>query len=180
VSTKVECGYWCEPAAPPGAIYSMRLQIAMLRLLAVAGTAVSCSESGLCIWMSVLPHGCGNAEHESMSNERIPPMAPLAPIVDRMRDLAVDEIPSPRTCKVHLWDDDTFNVVIYHSRGEEDTIRLHYERTTGEIIWEHIQGGSWTPSSVTDTESLYEPACGQVQVRLLETVTPPYEDIRPR
>lgn len=74
-----------------------------------------------------------------MESDGIPPMEPLAPIVDRMRELAQDELPSPRTGMIRLWDDDTFDIVIYHSMGDDERQVLRYERTTGEILWEYVQ-----------------------------------------
>ena len=53
-------------------------------------------------------------EEEVTYTNGIPPMAPLASLVDRMRDLASEELPEPRTCKIRLWDDGTFGIVIYH------------------------------------------------------------------
>lgn len=52
-----------------------------------------------------------------MDAPEIPPMKPLAPLVDRMRALAQTELPSPRTGRVELWNDGTFGVVLYHSMG---------------------------------------------------------------
>ena len=62
-------------------------------------------------------------------------MEPLAWIVDRMRKLAQDELPSPRGCRIKLWDDGTFDVVIYHSMGDDETQFLRYQRTTSEVTW---------------------------------------------
>lgn len=50
-------------------------------------------------------------------------MEPLAPLVDRMRALATEELPAPRTCKIRLWDDGTFDVVIYHGSGFDTSVR---------------------------------------------------------
>lgn len=109
-----------------------------------------------------------------MQSDSIPPMEPLAPIVDQMRELAQDELPSPRTCKVRLWDDDTFDVVIYHSMGDDERQALRYERTTSEILWEHVQGADWNAHSLSGNETLYESTCEASEVRVIATVVPPY------
>lgn len=103
-------------------------------------------------------------------------MKPLAPIIDRMRDLAQDELPAPRTCRVRLWDDDTFDVVIYHSMGDDEKQWLRYERTTSEILWEYVRGARWEPESLTGNETVYEPAYEESEVRVIEIVEPPYTE----
>jgi hypothetical protein len=123
----------------------------------------------------MLPPGCGSPGPEAtMQSEDIPPMAPLAPIVDRMRELARDELPSPRTCTIRLCDDDTFDIVIYHSMGDDERQALRYERTTGEIIWEHMQGADWEAQSLSGNETVYESTFETAEVRVLATVEPPY------
>lgn len=48
-------------------------------------------------------------------------MESLAPIVDRMRELAQNEPPAPRFCITRLRDDGTFDVVIYHYMGDDES-----------------------------------------------------------
>lgn len=102
-------------------------------------------------------------------------MDTLAPIVNQMRDLARTELPDPQTCQVRLWDDGTFDIVIYHSLGEGERQQLTYERTTGEILWEHLRGARLDSTSLTGGETIHTPAFDQVQVRVLATVDPPSE-----
>jgi hypothetical protein len=109
-----------------------------------------------------------------MTTDGIPPMKPLAPIVDKMRKLAREELPSPRTCKIRLWDDGTFDVVIYHSRGEDERESLRYERTTGEVLWEHARGIGWRSESLTGGESVHEPVVEEADVRVVARLDPPY------
>ena len=109
-----------------------------------------------------------------MHTEGIPPMAPLAPLVDRMRDLAVEELPGPRTCKIRLWDDGTFDVGIYHGMGDDERQWLRYERTTGEILWESVRGARMKSEEVTGNETIHEPVCEESEVRVVATVEPPY------
>jgi len=109
-----------------------------------------------------------------MYTDGIPPMAPLAPLVDRMRDLALEELPGPRTCKIRLWDDGTFDVVIYHGMGDDERQWLRYERTTGEILWEYVRGARMKSESLTGNETIHEPVYEESEVRVVATVEPPY------
>ena len=102
-------------------------------------------------------------------------MAPLAPIVDRMRELATDELPSRRSCKIHLYDDGTFEILIYHSMGSSERQQLRYERTTGEILWEHFEGAQHESESMGGNETLHKPVYDNVEVRVVDTVEPPYK-----
>lgn len=109
-----------------------------------------------------------------MQSDGIPSIEPLAPIVDKMRELAQDELPSPRACRVWPWDDDTFDVVIYHSMGDDERQAIRYERTTSEILWEYVQGADWNAHSLSGNEILYESTCEASEIRVITTVEPPY------
>ena len=101
-------------------------------------------------------------------------MAPLAPIVDRMRQLATDELPPGRSCRVCLYDDGDFEIILYHSMGSDERQQLRYERTTGEIIWEHFEGARYESESMVGNETLHTPVYDTVEVRVVDTVEPPY------
>lgn len=109
-----------------------------------------------------------------MYTDGIPPMAPLAPLVDRMRELALEEVPAPRTAKIRLWDDGTFDVGIYHAMDADERQGLRYERTTGEILWEHVRGARMKSESLAENETIHEPAYEESDVRVVATVEPPY------
>jgi hypothetical protein len=109
-----------------------------------------------------------------MTTDGIPPMEPLAPIVDQLRALARVHLPSPRTCRVRLWEDGTFDASVYHSRGEDLSERISYVRTTGEIIWESGRGGGWESHGFADGETLHVPTVEESNVRVLARVDPPY------
>ncbi|SFS86826.1 hypothetical protein SAMN04488556_3003, partial [Halostagnicola kamekurae] len=79
----------------------------------------------------------------SYMNREIPPMQPLAPIVDQMQEIAREELPEPRSCRIQLWDDGTFDVKIYHSPGPDSLQAIRYEPATSEIYWEYASGGGW-------------------------------------
>jgi len=109
-----------------------------------------------------------------MSIDGIPPMEPLAQIVDQMSVLAREELPSPCSCKIHLWDDGTFDVLFYHSRGDEKQF-VRYERTTSEILWEYSKGASSKSVELTGNETVIEPTIAETDVQVLARVNPPYE-----
>lgn len=108
-----------------------------------------------------------------MTHDGIPPMAPLAPIVDEMRALADEELPQPRTCRIRLWDDGTFELVIWHGNGDERWA-LRYELATGEILWEYIRGYELEEEELTGGETLLTPTYEEYDARLVAQVEPPY------
>lgn len=104
-----------------------------------------------------------------MTQDRMPPMGPLAPLVDRMRELARDELPEPRACRVRLWDDGTVDIAIYHNAGADGQTRLSYESATGEILLERTSGQNRSVESSGSTDS-------DIDVRVIDTVEPPYAE----
>lgn len=108
-----------------------------------------------------------------MTEIDIPPMEPLAPIVDRMREIAHEEIPSPRTCRVKLWDDGTFRAYIYNKSGDEYQ-GINYERTTGEVVRIRMKQGDYETATFAGGETLYTPTYDEYEVRTITTVEPPY------
>ena len=111
-----------------------------------------------------------------MYSNKMPPMKPLAPLVDRMRTLARTELPSPRAGRVRLWDDGTFSIAFYHLMGQDERQQLYYVRSTSEIVWVHQQGARWREESLTGGETVTEPEYDDTDVRVIETVTPPYTE----
>lgn len=103
-------------------------------------------------------------------------MEPLAPIVDRMREVARDELPFPQTGHVTLWDDGTFRADIYHSAGRSAYESIRYDRRTSEIYLERISGVERSTTYFTGGETLYEPIPQEHTVRVIETVEPPYHN----
>lgn len=110
--------------------------------------------------------------------DSIPPMEPLAPIIDQLREIAENEIPAPRTCRIQLWDDGTFDAHVYHAIGDDEVQIVRYERTTSEIVWEHRRGARRQETPLTGGEIIIEPAFDDCAVRVIETVEPPYADNR--
>jgi hypothetical protein len=109
-----------------------------------------------------------------MMESGVPPLSPLAPIVGRLLEPAVDELPGPRTSRVERWDDGTFDARVYHSAGEEQRLCVRYESTTGETIAERWIGAGWSVTELTGGETVYEPGFDEIEAEVLEPVQPPY------
>lgn len=103
-------------------------------------------------------------------------MEPLAPIIDQMRELAQEELPEPRACRIRLWDDGTFDADIYHLGPKDSSQCVRYERTTGEILWEHRKGAGTKEIPLSGGETIIEPTLEDCDVRVLTTVDPPYRE----
>lgn len=104
-------------------------------------------------------------------------MEPLAPLVDQMRDIAREELPGRRTCRIQLFDDATFSISITHSMGPDESQRISYVRSTGEIIWEHAKESDGIETDLSGSETLHEPIIEELDARVIETVEPPYKGI---
>ena len=105
----------------------------------------------------------------------LPSLRPLAPIVDQLRDIAREELPAPRSCRINLWDDGTFSAYIYHSAAGDEIQAIRYERTTGEILWERKRGCDRKTTEFASGETLSEPTYETHEMRVITTVEPPYE-----
>lgn len=103
-------------------------------------------------------------------------MEPLAPIIDQMREIAQEELPEPRTCRIRLWDDGTFDAYIYHSESKDEGQSIRYERTTSEILWEHRKGIVRKEIPLSGGEIILESTCDEYNARVITTVNPPYKD----
>lgn len=107
-----------------------------------------------------------------MTTPGIPPMEPLASIVDEMRAVADEEIPAPRTCHVKLYDDGTFYAVIFHS-GAGEREQISYERTIGEILWEYYEDTREMRKPLSGGEEIITSEHEEIEVRTITTVEPP-------
>jgi hypothetical protein len=108
-----------------------------------------------------------------MTTDGIRSIEPLVPIIEQMRVIARDELPAPRSCKIRLWDDDTFDIRFYHS-SEDDAEILLFVRTTGEIIWERRESPHMKKTELTGNETIHEPAAVDRDVRVVASLEPPY------
>ena len=121
-----------------------------------------------------LPLAAGERDTHTMTTNEIPPMGPLAPLIDQMREIAREELPEPRSCRVQLWDDGTFDINIYHSKGSDKREWITYERSTSEIVYLSVDGTGWETESFA-TETLHTPTYDESEARVITTVEPPYK-----
>lgn len=62
----------------------------------------------------------------------------LAPLVDRVRELAVEELPAPRTLDLQCWDDGDFSVRVYHTHPDgRETVS--YRQGEGHVVHRRVR-----------------------------------------
>lgn len=104
---------------------------------------------------------------------QLPRMEPLAQIIDQMREIAQHELPPGQTCQVKLYDDGTFRAGIWH-KTNNGRKAIRYERSTSEIVWEHMTGYHKETTELTGGETIHAPAYDTHSVRTIAVVDPPY------
>lgn len=70
-------------------------------------------------------------------------MTSIAPLINQFQDIAREEVPAPRTCLVRLWDDDDYDIIIYHNHGPDEREGIWYDVETGEVVWKYRKGSEW-------------------------------------
>lgn len=111
-----------------------------------------------------------------MTETDIPPMEPLAPIVDEVRKLAAEELPAPKTLRIHLWDDGTYDICAYHNRGEYEQERVVVDPEAGEIRWEYCRSDGFEERGIFGTnQSVLNPNIDERRERPLRSIEPPFE-----
>jgi hypothetical protein len=64
-------------------------------------------------------------------------MSELAPLIDRVRELAAAEVPAPRTLDLTCWEDGDFSLRVYHTHPDgRETVR--YRQGMGEVQWRRV------------------------------------------
>lgn len=74
-----------------------------------------------------------------MTEPSMPSMQTLAPLVDQLQAIAQEELPEPQTCRIRLYDDNTYRITIEHHRGDGGEA-IVYDRVTGEVYWRDSAG----------------------------------------
>lgn len=71
----------------------------------------------------------------------------LAPLVDHVHEIAIAELPAPRTLDMQCWDDGDFSVRVYHTHcdGRET---VSYRQGEGSVVHRRV----WTNKGVTREE----------------------------
>ena len=106
-------------------------------------------------------------------------MTPLASIIDQLQNIARQELPTPRSCVVKLWDDGDYLIRIYHSHVDDKAQAIEYDVETGDVLWKYRKGGEW----VVDEEKNSEDVQGtpwiqefeESETRTITTIEPPVE-----
>jgi hypothetical protein len=106
--------------------------------------------------------------------ETVPRLEPIAPIVDRMLELAEDHLPDRCTCRVKLYEDGTYRTHIEHVGVEEGSYEyIGYFTATSEIVHVNIEGTGEEEIELTGDESIHQPTYDTYEVTVLEQVEPP-------
>ena len=104
-------------------------------------------------------------------------MTTMAPLVDQLQDIARDELPAPRTCRVTLWDDGDYDIVIYHNHGAEEEQAITYDVTTGDVVLNYRKNGDWVVDEDAPDGEQYGTAYVQEfeesETRKITTIDPP-------
>ena len=104
-------------------------------------------------------------------------MTTIAPLVDQLQDIARDELPAPRTCRATLWDDGDYDIVIYHSHGEDEEQAITYDVNTGDVVWKYRKNGDWVVDEDAPDGEGYGTAHGreyeESETRWITTIDPP-------
>ena len=105
-------------------------------------------------------------------------MTPIAPLVDQLQDIVRDELPAPRTCRVTLWDDGDYEIVIYHNHGEDEDQGIYYDVNTGDDVWKYRKNGDWVvDKDAPDGEQFgtaYVREFEESETRWITTIDPPF------
>lgn len=107
-------------------------------------------------------------------------MEALAPLVDEVRAIARRELPDPRTFEMRIWDDGTYDVYVYHVRGERDREQVVYDPETGVVQWQRRKlDPDWEfpdPNEVSEEEwRQVVPEYEAADARRLAVIEPPTE-----
>lgn len=71
----------------------------------------------------------------------MPSMESLAPLVDRLREIADEEVPHPQTLKIRVWDDGDYQIHIFH-HGPQGREQIMYTSGMENPIWQRLKGPS--------------------------------------
>ena len=106
-------------------------------------------------------------------------MTPLASLVDQLQDIAREELPAPRTCRIELWDDGDYDIVIYHSPVGDAVQYVSYDVTTGSVTWNSRKNSEWVVDDTAEDGDGYGTAYVRKfeasETREITTIDPPVE-----
>lgn len=109
-----------------------------------------------------------------MTDNEIPPMEPLASIVDKMREIAQEELPAPRAARIHLWDNGNFEIQFYHSMGKDAGQKIEYDTESGAVTWVYREGVTIESTYVSEEAGIeHEPVYDVTDERQITVIKPP-------
>ena len=122
--------------------------------------------------------GCRFLPFQHMTeNSEMQRMTPLASLIYPLQEIAREELPPPRTCRVKLWDDGDYDIVIYHSPGQDEMESISYDVNTGDVTWEYRKSGEWVvDEDAEDGEGYGTPYVQEFEeseTRRITTIDPP-------
>lgn len=109
-----------------------------------------------------------------MTDNDIPPMKPLAPIIDQIREIAQGELPAPRAARIYLWDNGNYEIQFYHSMGKDAGQLIEYDNETGAVLWKYREGVTIESTFVSEKAgTVHEPVYDVSEERQITTIEPP-------
>lgn len=101
-------------------------------------------------------------------------MTALAPIVDRLQELAHEHVPRPRTCDVTVWEDGDYRLMIWHGSGHTEREGLIYDNDDGVVYWRRAKNPYWKKiSRVADRSTECISAVEEMEEREVTSIEPP-------
>lgn len=101
-------------------------------------------------------------------------MEPLAPIADQIREIAQEELGTPRTLHLKLWDDGDYDIYVFHGMGDEEREQIVYDNDTGAVSYQYRKGVSFKTVFVSEEAGLYtEPVYDVDEERQITVIEPP-------
>lgn len=109
-----------------------------------------------------------------MTTQGLPQIEPLAPIVDQIREIAQEELPAPRTARIHLWDNGNYEIQFYHSMGKDAGQLIEYDTENGAVLWKYREGVTIESTYVSEeTGTVHESVYEVTEERQITTIEPP-------
>jgi hypothetical protein len=103
-------------------------------------------------------------------------MQTLAPLVDQIREIAQDKLPSRRTLKLQAFDDGDYDLVVFHSPGPGEREQILYERDTGIVRWQYLKNPSMNKEFISEEAgTLLTTTFEERKERRITTIDPPTE-----
>lgn len=93
-----------------------------------------------------------------MTDNEIPQVKPLAPIADQVREIAQEELGTPQTMHLKLWDDGDYDIYVFRSMGDEEREQIVYDNETGAVHYQYRKGVSFRTVFVSEEAGSYTEA----------------------